>query len=101
MDTYTEAFELSYNNVPCCRVVGEAEGSVRLSIQPFWLEGTPPISFNLTVPLVVPIRYRGDENIYGFVIRIPTSKTERFAHPLLISKVAESIANEEVRGLSG
>jgi hypothetical protein len=99
MNSYREAFHLVYVNgdneqevvVECLE---ESEGNVRLAVKTVWSDPIRKVTFDLAVPVVTPVPFKGDNGIHGHVIRLPWSTAERFCHPMLVSNVMERIAAE-------
>ncbi len=103
MDNYSDALNLVYsgpngNDIQAVSVIEEQEGSIRLAVTTFWAEEPRTVEFILTVPLVTPIRFQGDEGMFGHLIRLPHSRTTRFCHPLLVCRFAEDIAADRKKG---
>lgn len=104
---YRDAFAAVFSNeatgesVRVVEVVDDSrvdEGMIGLSINAFWVDPPVRVVIDLPVPIVSPVRYSADEGLYGSMVRIPSSRTQHWCHPLLICEFAEDIAKDNKGG---
>lgn len=103
MNSYSKAFDLTYlgpegEEVQVLQAISEEEGQVTLCLKTPWCDPVEVITFDLTVPIVTPVPFKGDEGMHGHMVRLPRSKTHRWCHPLLVCPFAEDIAVDRKTG---